>query len=109
MAPVSYQSGQVSVVYLRRQCNKFLQHTVHLWADLTRHYSDWARIYYEAHRKKGQSHACAVRCLAMRWLKILSAMMRSHTSYDAALHSRNQLRHGSWVLELVPKATDKPA
>ena len=45
----------------------------------------------------------------MRWLKILSAMMRSHASYDAGLHSRNQLKHGSWVLELVPKATDKPA
>lgn len=107
MAPVSYQSGQISVVYLRRQCNRFLQHTVHLWADLSRHYCDWARIYYDAHRKKGKSHACAVRCLAMRWLKIVSAMMRSHTAYDAALHSQNQLKHGSWVLELVPKPANK--
>ena len=83
MAPVSYQSGKVSVVYLRHQCNRFLRATVHLWVDLSRHYCDWARIYYEAHRKKGQSHACALRCLGMRWLKIIAAMMRNQTPYDA--------------------------
>jgi len=39
----------------------------------------------------------------MRWLKILAAMIRSHTPYDAALHARSQLQHGSWVLQLQPK------
>ena len=102
MAPVSYQSGKVSVVYLRYQCNRFLRATIHLWVDLSRHYCDWARIYYEAHRKKGQSHACALRCLAMRWLKIIAAMIRNQTPYDAAIHTRNQLQHGSWVLQLQP-------
>jgi transposase len=102
MAPVSYQSGKVSVVYLRRQCNRPLRHTVHLWADLSRHYCDWAQIYYATHRQKGQSHACALRCLGMRWLKILAAMIRNQTPYDAALHGRNQLHHGSWVLQLQP-------
>jgi transposase len=102
MAPVSYQSGKVSVVYLRRQCNRPLRHTVHLWVDLSRHYCDWAQIYYTTHRQKGQSHACALRCLGMRWLKILAAMIRNQTPYDAALHGRNQLHHGSWVLQLQP-------
>lgn len=102
MAPVSYQSGQVSIVHLRRQCNRFLRHAVHLWVDLSRHSCDWAQIYYAAHRQKGQSHACAVRCLGMRWLKILAAMIRNQTPYDAALHTRNQLQHGSWVLQLQP-------
>ena len=102
MAPVSYQSGKVSVVYLRHQCNRFLRDTVHLWVDFSRHYCDWARIYYEAHRKKGQSHACALRCLGMRWLKIIAAMIRNQTPYDAAIHTRNQLQHGSWVMQLQP-------
>ena len=97
MAPVSYQSGQVSVVYLRRQCNRFLQNTVHLWADISRRRSKWAAIYYRAHRKNGKSHACAIRCLGQRWLKIVSAMLRSQTPYDPELHARNQVRHGSWV------------
>ena len=29
-------------------------------------------------------------------------------TYDADLHGRNQLKHGSWVLQFVPKA-DTPA
>jgi hypothetical protein len=47
-----------------------------------------------------------LRCLGMRWLKILAAMIRNHTPYDAALHAQNQLHHGSWVLQLQP---DQPA
>jgi len=107
VAPVSYQSGKVSVVYVRYQCNRFLRHTIHLWVDLSRHYCDWARIYYEAHRKKGQSHACALRCLGMRWLKIVAAMIRNQTPYDAALHTRNQLQHGSWILQLQTLRPEK--
>ena len=38
----------------------------------------------------------------MRWLKIIAAMMRNQTPYDAAIHTRNQLQHGSWVLQLHP-------
>ena len=26
-------------------------------------------------------------------------MWHSHTPYDAELHARNQLKHGSWVLK----------
>jgi transposase len=106
MTPVSYQSGQVSVVYLRRQCNRFLRATVHLWVDLSRRYCDWAQIYYRAHRRKGQSHACALRCLGVRWLKILCAMLRNKTPYNGELHARNQLQHGSWVLQLQPAKTN---
>jgi hypothetical protein len=29
-------------------------------------------------------------------------MIRSQTPYDAAIHTRNQLQHGSWVLQLQP-------
>jgi transposase len=106
MTPVSYQSGQVSVVYLRRQCNRFLRATIHLWVDLSRRYCNWAQIYYRAHRSKGQSHACALRCLGVRWLKILCAMLRNKTPYNGELHARNQLQHGSWVLKLQPVKTD---
>ena len=35
-APVSYQSGQIHKVYLRRHCNKLLRHAVHFWANLSR-------------------------------------------------------------------------
>jgi transposase len=100
-APVSYQSGQIHRVYLRRQCNKSLRSAVHLWANLSRGFCPWAATYYAALRAKGKSHACALRALGQRWLKILWKMWQTRTLYDADLHARNQLKHGSWVLQMV--------
>jgi hypothetical protein len=38
----------------------------------------------------------------MRWLKILTAMLRDNAPNDAALHDGKQLQSGSWVLQLPP-------
>jgi len=99
-APVSYQSGQIHKVHLRRQCNKSLRHVVHLWANLSRQSCAWAAVYYDQLRERGKSHSCALRCLGQRWLKILWKMWQNRTRYDAELHTRNQLKHGSWLLKL---------
>jgi transposase len=99
-APVSYQSGQIHKVYLRRHCNKALRHTVHLWADLSRQSCTWAEVYYRHLRERGKSHACALRCLGQRWLKILWKMWQTSSLYDPERHARNQLQHGSWVLQI---------
>ncbi len=104
-APVSYQSGQVKKVRFRRACHKVLRHTVHLWANLSRTECPWAEAYYQKKRADGQSHACALRCLGQRWLKILWKMWQTRTPYDGEFHQRNQLKHGSWVLGLTPSAT----
>src|SRR5262249_3104930 len=69
-APVSFQSGQIHRVRLRRQCNRFLRHALHLWANCSRSKSAWAEAYYKALRARGKSHACALRCLAQRWVEI---------------------------------------
>ena len=53
-------------------------------------------------RKEGQTHACALRCLGQRWLKILWKMWKTKRRYDPELHQRNQLKHGSWVISLLP-------
>lgn len=102
-APVSFQSGQIHKVYIRRHCNKHLRATIHLWANLSRSQVPWAQQYYQAHRDKGQSHACALRCLGQRWVKILWKMWQTGTAYDPDLHARNQQKHGSWLLTLNPK------
>jgi transposase len=101
-APVSYQSGKLKKVRFRRACHKILRHTVHLWADLSRHTCPWADAYYKKKRGEGQSHACALRCLGQRWLKILWKMWQTRKPYDPELHQRNQLKHGSWVIGLLP-------
>jgi transposase len=100
-APVSYQSGQMKRVRIRQACHKLLRHTVHLWANLSREWCPWAEAYYQKKRACGQAHSTALRCLGQRWLKILWKMWQTRTPYDAELHQRNQIRHGSWVMELV--------
>lgn len=100
-APVSYQSGQIHKVNLRRACNKNLRHAMHLFSDKSRAQCVWAAKYYNALRQRGKSHAQALRSLGQRWLKIIWKMWQTRTFYDPNLHMKNQLAHGSWVLQLV--------
>lgn len=101
-APVSYESGQIRKTRFRRACQKTLRATVHLWANLSRPVCPWAETYYQHKRATGQNHACALRCLGQRWLKILWKMWQTRTCYDPELHLRNQVQHGSWVIALLP-------
>jgi len=100
-APVSFQSGQIHRVRFRYACNKHLRAAVHLWADLSRKKCAWAQVYYHQKRLEGKSHACALRCLGQRWLKILWKMWQTKKPYDEQMHTRNQIKHGSWVLALT--------
>jgi len=107
-APVNYQSGQINKTHMRRACDKFMRHTVHLWADCFRKASAWGQTYYQKKRQEGMSHACALRCLGQRLLKIVFRMLRDRKPYDAELHALNQKKHGSWVLTLVEKTAPQP-
>ena len=99
-APVTQQSGKSRRVKFRRACNKHLRSAVGFLADHSRKKCVWAQVYYERKRDQGMSHACALRCLGQRWMKILWKMWQTRTPYDEALHTRNQTRHGSWVVAL---------
>lgn len=100
-APICYQSGKIHKVRIRWACDKFMRHTVHLWAGCFRKSSAWGHAYYQQKRQAGMSHACALRCLGQRLLKILFRMLQDKKPYDAELHARNQQKHGSWVLKLI--------
>lgn len=100
-APVSFESGKIKRVRFRRACQKALRRSVHLWANLSRATCPWAEAYYRKKRDEGQTHACALRCLGQRWLKILWKMWQTRRPYDAELHQRNQVKHGSWVIALT--------
>jgi len=107
-APISYQSGSIHKAQVRWACDKFMRHTVHLWADCFRKASVWGQTYYRKKREQGKSHACALRCLGQRLLKILFRILTDKRPYDAELHARNQQKHGSWVLALVNQTTTAP-
>ena len=102
-APVTKQSGKRRAVGFRRACNMFLRATVHLWADLSRAGCAWAQAYYAKKKEEGMSHAAALRCLGQRWLKILWRMWQDRVSYNEARHIQNQIKHGSWVIKLLPE------
>lgn len=103
-APVTTQTGKRRSVHLRRACNKVLRSTVQFLADHSRDKSPWAKAYYQKKMEQGNAHNTALRCLGQRWLKIIWKMWQTGTPYDAELHQRNQLAHGSWVLKLLPAA-----
>jgi transposase len=102
-APVTQQSGRMRRVLFRRACNKVLRCTLHIWADRSRLKAPWADAYYWHKREQGMNHAAAIRCLAMRWLKILWKMWVQRTPYDGQRHLQNQIKHGSWVISLLPQ------
>lgn len=102
-APISFESGKIHKARIRWNCDKFMRHTVHLWADCFRRVSPWGQAYYRKKRQEGMTHACALRCLGQRLLKILFRMISDKKPYDADLHARNQQKHGSWVPALIEK------
>ena len=106
-SPVTKQSGRSRIVILRRACNKTLRATVHLWADLSRRACVWAEAYYQKKKTDGMNHTAALRCLGQRWVKILWKMWQTGTPYSEALHLKNQTRHGSWVVQLLPATPAK--
>ena len=98
-APITHQSGKSRSVFFRIGCNKHLRAALHLWANLSREKSTWAEVYYRHKRDNGMDHAAALRCLANRWVKIIVRMWQTRTTYDEAFHTRNQIKHGSWVIK----------
>lgn len=105
-APVTRRTGKPHgnprrwPCHQRWACDKHLRHAVHLLAEKSLKQCAWAEIYYRRHREKGRSHADAIRRLGQRWLKIIHRLWMDRKPYDAMLHHQNQLKHGSWVLQL---------
>ncbi len=104
VSPVSFQSGQIRKARIRWACDHFLRHTVHLWADQSRHTCAWAQAYYRAKRDNGHSHASALRCLGKRWLKVLWRLWHDHLVYDESIHLKSLQTHGSFVPKLLEAA-----
>lgn len=109
-APVTQRSGMFVSHKFRRACNKHLRYAIHWFADLSRGGCTWAEAYYQEKRRQGMPHAAALRCLGQRWFKIIWKMWQTRRPYDPQFHMENQLRHGSWILQLKnPRVQPAPA
>lgn len=82
VAPVTKQSGKKSVVIIRRACRKRWRNCLHLFAQLSKAKSLWARAFYKMCRERGNTHASALRKLAYKWLNIIYRMWKTKTVYN---------------------------
>jgi len=84
-APVTKRSGKRTfLVHMRYACKRRLRDALYHWSRISIQHDQAAREYYDALRKRGHAHARALRSVADRWLRILVAMLKTGTLYDAA-------------------------
>ena len=84
VAPVTKQSGKRRLVVMRRGCNPRLRHALYHMARVAMQRDAHFSSVYTALRAKGQRHGQALRTMSDRLLRILVAMLRNGTCYDAS-------------------------
>ncbi len=84
VAPVTKQSGKRRLVVMRRGCNPRLRHALYHMARVAMQRDAHFNSVYTALRAKGQRHGQALRNIGDRLLRILMAMLRHRTCYDAS-------------------------
>ena len=102
IAPVTKSSGKTQIVSFRHACPRFLRQTFHEFAACSRIRSQWARAFYDAKRKQGMTHHCAVRALAFKWIRVLFRCWKDRTPYDETRYLRHLQQRKS------PFVTDHP-
>ena len=84
VAPVTKQSGKRRLVVMRRGGNPRLRHALYHMARVAMQRDTHFSSVYTALRAKGQRHGQALRAISDRLLRILVAMLRNGTCYDAS-------------------------
>jgi Transposase/Transposase IS116/IS110/IS902 family len=84
VAPVTKHSGKRRLVVMRHGCNPRLRHALYHMARVAMQRNAHFSSVYAALRAKGQRHGQALRHIGDRLLRILMAMLRDRTCYDAS-------------------------
>ena len=85
VAPVTKRSGKRAFfVHMRYACKRRLRHALYHWSQTSIQRDAAARTYDDALRARGHGHARALRSVADRWLRVLMAMLKTGTLYDAS-------------------------
>jgi transposase len=84
IAPVTKQSGKRRLVVMRRGCNPRLRHALYHMARVAMQRDTHFTSVYTTLRAKGQRHGQALRNIGDRLLRMLVAMLRHRTCYDAS-------------------------
>ncbi len=82
-APVTRASGKSRRVTMRYARNRRFANAVYHWARVASQHDPTSTAYYRRLRERGHTHPRATRQLADRLLRILVAMLRDGSLYDA--------------------------
>jgi transposase len=83
-APVTTASGKRRLVSMRRACNRRLRWAAYHWGRASVQQDAPSAAYSRDLRARGHRHGRALRSVVDRWLRILIAMLRQNTLYDAS-------------------------
>ncbi|MEY9850310.1 transposase [Streptacidiphilus sp. BW17] len=86
VVPVTRASGKSHAVTFRFATNRRARLAVTVFADHSRHGSDWASKIYNDARARKKRHPHAARILARAWLRVIWACWRDGTCYDPVIH-----------------------
>jgi transposase len=89
-APVLFQSGNYAKAHRRTACLKPLRNAMQHFAWQSTLQEAWALTYYQRKRAEGKSHSVAVRALANSWVRIIYALWRDRTPYQADIFTTAQ-------------------
>jgi transposase len=81
-APVTRRSGRQCIVLRRHACNKRLQNAVYHWSRVATQHDQASKRRYAELRRRGHSHARALRGVGDRLLYVLCAALKRQTVYD---------------------------
>jgi len=83
LAPITRRSGKRQQVLMRRACNLRLRNAFYHCARTAMQGDERCRACYAALRARGHSHGRALRTVADRLLRVLVAMLKTNTLYEA--------------------------
>jgi transposase len=89
-APVTRSSGRSRTVRFRYAANKRMRHAIDWWTFVAVRENDWSKQAYQEARARGQLHNRALRGIGARWTRILWRCWQDGTTYDPALHLKQQ-------------------
>lgn len=89
VVPVTRASGKSRSVTFRFATNRRARLALTVFADNSRHGSDWAAKIYNDARARKKRHPHAVRILARAWLRVMWACWRDGACYDPVIHQAN--------------------
>jgi transposase len=81
-APVTRRSGKRCIVVRRHACNNRLRNALYHWARAALQHDPISRQRYAALRRRGHSHARALRSLGDRLLYVLCTLLQRQVPFD---------------------------